>query len=68
MTQYTNSEDICPKCMELFEPNHYKILSSTCGHIFCKKCLNNMFCCITNIPICPLCNMDMPVWDYIISK
>lgn len=49
-------ENICSICCD----NKRNVALSTCGHLYCSSCLNNL-----NIKVCPLCNVNFGMGNVI---
>ena len=54
----------CPVCMDqasLFERSGRKLVTTTCGHVFCDSCIRNA---ISSLHKCPVCSKKLSLKQY----
>ena len=53
--------DICSICLDPLVESNMVVRSRTCGHMFCRKCIND--CLTRNKQTCPLCRRHLSKSD-----
>ncbi|CAL8139294.1 unnamed protein product [Orchesella dallaii] len=55
----SSEEKGCPICLEPYSSltkREMSLMTTPCGHVFCKKCLDE---CLTRSRLCPFCRIDI---------
>lgn len=58
-----NVDYLCPICKSFMIPD--ECIELTCGHLFCKSCINNVNNNLSLSAKCPLCNKKSNSFNYI---